>query len=269
MNNGIVRNTKTQQTHPRQAIVLFTRSPRTEAKAKPLAGLSFLETQRLYASLTTTVLNEACTTGLPVIVATDDCSAAIFSEPSSSVQLLQQRGSSFGQRLSAATHDAFERGYDELVIIGNDCVNVTSQTLCNAFTELEASDVVLGSAKDGGVYLIAAKNKSREEIHEIFENCRWKTGFVQEDIYNNAANLKLRCALLETFTDIDSSRDFINVIAHRAATSQPHASVRDNLYYFALLLLHRHALYFSTLPLVSLVSQKLLRLRYQKAPPRA
>ncbi len=45
-------------------------------------------------------------------------------------------------------------GYDQVVIIGTDCLELTSKIINNAFIALNSSDYVLGPANDGGYYLL-------------------------------------------------------------------------------------------------------------------
>jgi 2-phospho-L-lactate guanylyltransferase (CobY/MobA/RfbA family) len=249
----------TNQHTPKRAVLFFTRTPRTEAKAKPIAGLSFVETQILYGGLIRSVLKEASATGYPVVVATDDPSSRFFSGADSSIQLIEQRGDSFNARLTAATQDAFASGYDEIVVIGNDCVNLSAKSLHHAFEQLGKSDVVLGSANDGGVYLIGAKKESLASVLSIFVECRWETGHVQQDILARAAQCHLSCSLLEAYTDIDSSADLINVAAWYPSIG--------TLRRFADILLVKRKQFFQRSSLLFLRSEQTLRLRYQKAPP--
>jgi len=194
-----------------------------------------------------------------VIISTDDPSSGFFSGASKNIQLVQQRGESFNARLTAATEDAFASGYDEVVVIGNDCVNLSAKSLHHAFEQLGTSDIVLGSANDGGVYLIGAKKSSLASVFSIFAECRWETGNVQQDILARAAQRHLSCSLLEAYTDIDSSADLINVAAWHPSISM--------LRRFAEKLLAKRKQFFHRSSLLFLRSEQTLRLRYQKAPP--
>ncbi|SET48101.1 TIGR04282 family arsenosugar biosynthesis glycosyltransferase [Hymenobacter actinosclerus] len=66
----------------------------------------------------------------------------------------QQAGGTFGQRLSSALAYGFGRGYERLVVIGNDCPQLTPARLRQAVAALETTDAVLGPDLDGGVYLL-------------------------------------------------------------------------------------------------------------------
>ncbi|NVO86492.1 TIGR04282 family arsenosugar biosynthesis glycosyltransferase [Hymenobacter terrestris] len=66
----------------------------------------------------------------------------------------QQVGSTFGQRLTSALSYGFGQGYERLVVIGNDCPQLTPARLRQAVVSLETTDAVLGPDPDGGVYLL-------------------------------------------------------------------------------------------------------------------
>lgn len=65
-----------------------------------------------------------------------------------------QVGRTFGQRLSSALAYGFGQGYERLVVIGNDCPQLTPARLRQAVASLETADAVLGPDPDGGVYLL-------------------------------------------------------------------------------------------------------------------
>lgn len=72
-----------------------------------------------------------------------------------------QKGETLGQRLEHAVKNGFDRGYASLCVIGTDCFELSESILKESFGKLEASDAVIGPARDGGYYLLGLKNFPR------------------------------------------------------------------------------------------------------------
>ena len=115
-----------------------------------------------------------------------------------------QSGPDLGARMHQAFAECFERGYEYLVMIGTDCLELNSAIIINAFEVLSNNDVVIGPAKDGGYYLIALK-----AMHAAyFENISWSTEKVLEQTLEICNSLKHRYFLLPELSDIDTQRDY-------------------------------------------------------------
>ncbi len=199
----------------KRAILLFTHSPALEARAKRLARVSMAERAAFYQELIGHALAVAGATPYPVLVATTATSHTFCC--SHIARTLVQRGSNFKDRLTAALIDAFELGYDEVVAIGNDCVDLTPADLEAAFGLLQRYEMALGSAADGGVYLIAARRETLAKLKTAFATCRWQTSHVQEDLLLETARLGVRTVLLEVRSDLDTIEDLVRAArAHRA-----------------------------------------------------
>ncbi|MGH7491055.1 MAG: TIGR04282 family arsenosugar biosynthesis glycosyltransferase [bacterium] len=192
---------------PKRAILLFTHSPTTEAQTKPIAGFSMAERVTLYEELISHTLATAGATPYPALVATTHASYAL--QCPQIAHTFAQRGRNFSERLTAALIDAFELGYEEVVAIGNDCVDLSAADLEAAFGLLQRYDIALGSAADGGVYLIAARRGTLPKLETAFAQCRWQTGHVQGDLLLEAACLGVRTALLGTRSDLDTIEDLM------------------------------------------------------------
>ena len=197
---------------PNRAILLFTHSPTREAQAKPLPGFSTVERVQLYEELISHTLAVAGATPYPALVATTDLSHT-FRCPHIA-HTFAQRGRNFNERLTSALVDAFELGYDEVVAIGNDCVDLTAADLETAFGSLQRYEIALGAATDGGVYLIATRRGTLLKLGTTFARCRWQTGHAQEDLLLEATRLGMRTVLLEMHSDLDTLEDLIRA-AHR------------------------------------------------------
>jgi rSAM/selenodomain-associated transferase 1 len=65
-----------------------------------------------------------------------------------------------GQRMGLAFDQAFQCGFEAIVIVGTDVPSITTAILKEAFEHLRHNDLVLGPARDGGYYLIGLKKAS-------------------------------------------------------------------------------------------------------------
>ena len=108
-----------------------------------------------------------------------------------------------GQRMQAAFAAAFAAGATRAVIIGTDCPELTTNLLASAFAQLDAHDVVLGPALDGGYYLLGMKTL----VPDFFLNKAWSTAQVRPATLADAARLGLRVALLPPLADVDTAAD--------------------------------------------------------------
>ncbi len=119
------------------------------------------------------------------------------------VQFLPQVGNTLGDRISNAFKEVFSSGADKTVIIGTDCLDVTSDIINEALYLLDETEVVLGPAEDGGYYLLGL-NKYRPPI---FQDIDWSTEHVLEQTVLKIVENGLNYSLLKTLKDIDTVND--------------------------------------------------------------
>ncbi len=93
--------------------------------------------------------------------------------------------------------ESFKSGYEKVLIVGSDLYDLSPKHLEEAFDKLDANDVVMGPAKDGGYYLLGMKNLEPN----IFENKNWGAATVQQDTLKDLKNKSV--FLLEALNDID------------------------------------------------------------------
>lgn len=169
--------------HKKTAILLFSRTVADEAAVKTFAlsqKNQLVAKQLLQHSIAT-----AQKTQLPLFKA--------YNTP--------QKGDSFGERLANEIEIVFQKGYESLIIIGNDCPQLTTQHLLQVNQSLQKQQVILGPAKDGGVYLIGLQKAAYQR--EQFINFAWEREHLQTT-WKNAIN---NIVWLETLSDIDSAAD--------------------------------------------------------------
>ncbi len=114
----------------------------------------------------------------------------------------QVRGD-LGDKMRSAFERAFSLGSKRVVTIGTDCPDIDRAILEAAFNSLSDLDLVIGSATDGGYYLIGL-NRTRPEL---FANINWGTDRVLNQTKAIATQLNLNTYYLKTLSDVDRPED--------------------------------------------------------------
>ena len=130
----------------------------------------------------------------------------------------KQTGNSFGERLANSVEDIFAKGFEQVIVIGNDCPDLTSRDLLQAKNGLQKNDWVLGPTTDGGVYLIGVKASSytRNEFLQI----SWETSSVFQDFKDLLAEFGHSASFLVKKSDIDNARD-LHVVLRTLEAKHP------------------------------------------------
>jgi glycosyltransferase A (GT-A) superfamily protein (DUF2064 family) len=181
-------------------LLVFTRTDEQEASAKALVPER--RYNRAVAGMLirhTTIV--AAKTGLPVQVSFGD----------------QQTGATFGERLANAVEDTFAKGYQNVIVIGNDCPSISPQVLRRAYRQMQTQGLVLGPATDGGVYLLGISASVYER--EAFIVLPWETAHLQTGLEDYAEDRRIETSLLEPRSDVDdwdSLRQALNRLGEQA-----------------------------------------------------
>lgn len=85
----------------------------------------------------------------------------------------QQQGDTFGERFANAYQQIFDKGYQKVIAIGNDCLTLTVEDICQAAISLESNKSVLGPSKDGGIYLLGLNKEQFSK--QTFAALPWTT----------------------------------------------------------------------------------------------
>src|SRR5690606_14179597 len=109
------------------------------------------------------------------------------------------RKADLGRRMNRAFRAAFREGCTRVIIVGSDCPGLSAGHIAEAFALLDACDVVLGPARDGGYYLIALSRPAPS----IFGGIEWGTENVLAQQIHRIQSAGLTCKTLETLDDID------------------------------------------------------------------
>ncbi len=126
-----------------------------------------------------------------------------------------QSSGDLGKKMGNAFKDQFDLGYDQLVIIGTDCAEITPEVIKDAFSKLNESNVVIGPASDGGYYLLGMKKFNSG----LFYNIPWSSGEVLESTINYLKDQEITYTLLPVLSDVDYIEDW-NEVKDRLLNSQ-------------------------------------------------
>lgn len=118
-------------------------------------------------------------------------------------QKFAQQGSGLGERMNNAFRLGFEQGYQSMVIIGSDCIEINQEIIEEAFNALKTNDFVIGPAKDGGYYLLGM-NKL---YTKVFVNKTWSTSGVFAATMQDFTDIGASVHLLPKLSDIDTVAD--------------------------------------------------------------
>jgi len=77
----------------------------------------------------------------------------------------QQIGETFGERISRGIQDLFVQGFERVIVVGNDCPQLSSKDLQQAHEALCEGKQVYGRNGRGGTYLIGVNRSQFCETH--------------------------------------------------------------------------------------------------------
>ncbi|HXI14380.1 MAG TPA: DUF2064 domain-containing protein [Thermoanaerobaculia bacterium] len=112
---------------------------------------------------------------------------------------IPQRGNGFDERFRNAMLDVAGLGYQQVVAIPIDVLELSVRHLDSAFVALRESPFVLGPSPDGGVYLIGFRSNEMPR----FERIAWRTGRVFDELVEVLRN----AVVIEPLADVDSLAD--------------------------------------------------------------
>jgi len=117
--------------------------------------------------------------------------------------LTTQSGDQLGERMTAYFTEAFEHDIEKVILIGSDSPHLPREVLQQAFQQLDVHRCVLGPARDGGYYLIGARNL----IPPVFTGIDWSTDQVMQQTVEQLQAANISYGILPTWYDIDTIDD--------------------------------------------------------------
>lgn len=189
-------------------ILFFVKYPeRGQVKRRLAASLGEVVATEIYAAF---VLDSLATL--------DTCRARVmvcFYPPSAKKRIiswlgrhhayLPQRGGDLGQRMKNGLQDAFDRGFQQAVIVGSDIPDLPAEVIESALASLNTRDAVVGPSVDGGYYLIGFRHDTF--LPQAFEGIAWGTETVYKETVTILENRDLAVASLPRWNDIDTAED--------------------------------------------------------------
>ena len=193
----------------KELLIIFVKAPRPGAVKTRLAqAIGVVGACRAYSLLTERVLsNVNDIDAVQIRFTPDDAEKEIKHWVKPGWQCRPQGAGDLGQRLQLAFEESFRSGFRKVAIIGSDCPDVTSRDIRTAWATLEACDLALGPAHDGGYWLIALK----QVVPILFEGIAWGTDSVLGETVRRANASGLKVELLRQLRDIDTEADWLVV----------------------------------------------------------
>jgi glycosyltransferase A (GT-A) superfamily protein (DUF2064 family) len=189
------------------AVLIFANSAKKEAERK-----SFLSAE-IFSALNIQTLKTVEKSGIKYFHISEE----------------KQVGNSFGARFSNAIETIFQKGFENVITIGNDTPHLKTRHLIDTLQQLEKNDSVLGPSKDGGFYLMGLKKSYFNK--ETFERLPWQTNRLHQK-FSSLAHLKnLKIQYLEPLNDIDCKEDLKLIIHSFKAVSSSILKLLQKLFY--------------------------------------
>ena len=182
--------------HSSTAIVVFVRSAANEAKVKSFSlQNNHRQSVRVADRLNQRAIEVAKKTGLPVIIGDESL----------------QSGNTFGSRLESVLQHGFNKGYERLMVIGNDCLDIHSGMILKATQQLDHKDMVIGPTLDGGIYLVGFHKNVFNRLK--FVDLPWQTDHLFAALKQVCKEANLTQEVLKTAEDADNFQTLWRILS--------------------------------------------------------
>lgn len=189
----------------KKALIIFARNPVAgKVKTRLAATLGAEKALSVYGLLLQHTAN-VCTEVL--------CDRFVFyadgipendSWPNNNFFKMNQEGNDLGERMQQAFTAIFAKNYNQVLIIGTDCFELTPAIIEAAFTALHTYDAVIGPSEDGGYYLLGMK----KNYSFLFQDKKWSTESVYKNTIQDFITHQLLYYTLPILHDIDTEADW-------------------------------------------------------------
>ncbi|MEI8032944.1 MAG: TIGR04282 family arsenosugar biosynthesis glycosyltransferase [Chlorobiaceae bacterium] len=185
-------------------LIVFTRNPvQGEVKTRLAGAIGAPKALEVYERLRAHTASVAGKVDVHRRASYSDSIPSLDIFTKSDFSAVLQEGYDLGERMLNAFRQGFRDGYNQIVLTGTDCFEITPLILEEAFTALEGSDAVVGPARDGGFYLIGMK----KVLPELFLKRTWSTPEVLAETIRILGTLQATYELLDELADIDTFDD--------------------------------------------------------------
>lgn len=185
----VISNNKT-------AILFFSRSAKSEVEHKKWSPL---QSKRQNTAVATHLINSTLE-----VLESSDLPVYHYHEE---IQI----GSTFGERLANAMQDLFSKGFESIITVGNDCLDIRDIQWQDIEEKLAQGVPVLGPSLRKGAYLIGMHKDQFD--YERFSQLSWQTGNLHNDLTEYlVSESSAALYLLESKVDLNSRRDFMRLL---------------------------------------------------------
>lgn len=120
----------------------------------------------------------------------------------SGLKVRKQTGNDLGEKMANMFKECCHSN-NQVILIGSDCISLTSNTLNDAFDYLKTNVLVIQPADDGG-YVLIGQSKF---CQEVFKGPKWGSSLVFETTINILQALDLSFFVMPRAFDIDVKED--------------------------------------------------------------
>ncbi len=192
-----------QKANKGTAILLFSRKAEEEVYAKKLSSsLNSDQNRQLFSHLISKSKQLMYDSGLDYF---------------HSSEFIDNDSRSFGLKLSTAVNFVFNKGYESIIIIGNDTPNLSLNQIQKAQENLKNDINTIGPSTDGGTYLIAFQKSDFNT--ENFEALSWCTNELNEELKIELSGFGHAIKELDILGDLDNRKDFDNYLVENKNSS--------------------------------------------------
>lgn len=127
-----------------------------------------------------------------------------------------QEGNGFGEKFANAISSVFQKDCHNVIVIGNDCPELSSKFLLDAADKINENKLVIGPDRNGGIYLLGISAKIFDS--KTFIEIPWQTGGVYNALLDYRDCVCFDLCLLEKLSDFNNLSDFhfLKKILHSA-----------------------------------------------------
>jgi len=126
----------------------------------------------------------------------------------------RQVGDNFENRYLNAVQHIFNKGYQQVISIGNDTPGLKLKHILEASELLQHNNMCFGPSKDGGFYLWGVKRESFEK--NSFLDFKWNTKDLLPEILNELTHNSVRFDCIETLIDLDCNEDAFLLLRNKS-----------------------------------------------------
>ncbi len=188
------------------AVLVFAQSASKEASRKNIRS-----GQSLFKALTNHTLSEVKKAGLPYYHFKENV----------------QEGATFGERFANAVQHLFNKGFENIITIGNDCPQLNFEHLLDTASKLSSGQNVIAPSTDGGFNLLGIQKEAFNK--EAFIDFSWQTNGLFNETLTYFRKLGHQPTLLDTLSDLDSLADVYGLLHKVKLSSKKLYLVLKNL----------------------------------------